>query len=95
VFEEKALIEKSKLNYYIYNSIKDKEPIEWEGIGLYRAVRTEKEINGFIRCHVADGVAMAQFWAWRSKFDEIDEYDAALYLDKCRYAQEFNKGLSF
>ncbi len=36
------LIRKSDLNYYIYNSIKDKNPINWDGIGLYRAVRTEK-----------------------------------------------------
>ncbi len=41
-FEENMLIRKSDLNYYIYNSIKDKNPINWDGIGLYRAVRTEK-----------------------------------------------------
>jgi hypothetical protein len=41
-FEENMLIRKSDLNYYIYNSISDKNPINWDGIGLYRAVRTEK-----------------------------------------------------
>lgn len=56
-----------QLNYAIYSNIK--EPIAWEGIGLYRAVRTVKEINGFKRCHVVDGIAMAKFWAWRSKQD--------------------------
>lgn len=32
------------INYYIYSKIKDKNFIEWDGIGLYRAVRTQKEI---------------------------------------------------
>ena len=66
------LIRKSDLNYYIYSSISDKNPINWDGIGLYRAVRTEKQIQGFIRAHIVDGVAMAKFWAWRSKLDEVD-----------------------
>ena len=95
VFEEKALITKSGINYYIYNSIVSKEPIEWEGIGMYRAVRTEKEMNGFRRCHIVDGVAMAKFWNWRSKQDKIDDYEAAEYLNNLRYKQEHNKGLSF
>ena len=64
----------SGLNYYVYSSIKDKEPITRDGIDLYRAVRTEKEIQGFKRCHIADGFAMAKFWAWRSKQNEVDEY---------------------
>ena len=38
---------------------------------------------------------MAKFWAWRSKLDEVDEYDAAEYLNKQRYQQQLNKGLSF
>lgn len=38
---------------------------------------------------------MAKFWSWRSKKDEIDEYEAALYINKLRYQQEHNKGLSF
>ena len=64
----------SGLNSYVYSSIKDKEPITWDGIDLYRAVRTEKEIQGCKRCHVAVGVAMGQFWAWRSMQNEVDEY---------------------
>lgn len=30
---------------------------------------------------------MAKFWAWRSKLDEVDEYDAALYMNARRYEQ--------
>lgn len=38
---------------------------------------------------------MAKFWGWRSKLDEVDEYEAALYINARRYEQEHNKGLSF
>jgi len=34
---------------------------------------------------VVDGIAMAKFWAWRSKLDEVDEYEAALYVNARRY----------
>lgn len=95
VFDEGSLIQKSGLNLYVYDMIKDKSPIEWEGIGLYRAVRHQKEIDGFRRCHIVDGVAMVKFWAWRSKLDEVDEWAAAEYINARRHEQEFNKGLSF
>lgn len=62
---------------------------------MYRAVRTEKQLNGFRRCHLADGIAMAKFWAWRSKLDDIDQFAAATYLDNLRKQQKDNRGLSF
>lgn len=76
-----------QLNYSIYNSIQNKNPIEWEGIGLYRAVRNDKEISGFKRCHIADALAMAKFWSWRSKREEVDEYEAAMHMDRLRSQQ--------
>lgn len=38
---------------------------------------------------------MAKFWAWRAKKDEIDEFEAATYLDNLRKLQKDNRGLSF
>lgn len=38
---------------------------------------------------------MAKFWAWRSKQDQVDEYQAATYLDNLRKQQKDNRGLSF
>lgn len=38
---------------------------------------------------------MAKFWAWRSKQEQIGEYEAATYLDNLRLQQKDNKGLSF
>jgi Xaa-Pro aminopeptidase len=58
-------------------------------------VRVDKEIEGFRRCHRADGVAMAKFWAWRAKREEVDEYEAACYMDNLRHQQQDNRGTSF
>ena len=44
-----------------------KNPIDWKGIGLYRAKRNEKEREGFRQAHIRDGVAQVRFWSWRSK----------------------------
>ena len=93
VFPQKVLCQQNQLNHHIFSGIK--EPIAWDGIGLYRAVRSDKEINGFRRCHVADAIAMAKFWAWRSKLDSVGEFEAATYLDNLRLKQKDNKGLSF
>lgn len=38
---------------------------------------------------------MAKFWSWRSKLDEVNEFEAANYLDNLRKQQKLNKGLSF
>lgn len=39
-FPDKILCQVSQLNYDIYSKLKT--PIEWGGIGLYRAVRADK-----------------------------------------------------
>jgi Xaa-Pro aminopeptidase len=69
-----TLINKNQLNYNLYNHLKDLNYIEWEGINLYRAIKTDKEIKGIKRCHLADGIAMAKFWAWRAQQHQITEY---------------------
>lgn len=43
-FEEKSLVVKDSVNFFIFEQIKDKKFIEWEGIGLQRAIKTSKEI---------------------------------------------------
>ena len=91
--EAACLANKADVNYHIYRSIS--KPIEWEGIGLYRAVRTAKELDGFRRCHLADAVAMAKFWAWRSELEEVGEYQAAMEMDRLRSEQPLNQGTSF
>jgi Xaa-Pro aminopeptidase len=87
------LYRKKTCNFYIYQSLEN--PIDWDSIGLYRAVRHPKEQEGFRQCHIRDGVAMASFWGWRSKKDSIGEFEAAEEIDNRRFKQRLNKGLSF
>lgn len=61
-----------------------KDPIEWPGIGLLRAVREEKEREGFRQSHIRDGVAMAKFWGWRAEKESVGEYEAAEYINNLR-----------
>jgi hypothetical protein len=37
-----TLINKNQLNYNLFNNLKDLNYIEWEGINLYRAIKTDK-----------------------------------------------------
>lgn len=81
-FPEKTLVQKGEVNYLIYSSLKD--PISWDGIGLYRAKRNQKEIESFRTAHIRDGVAQVRFWSWRSKQEKVGEYAAAQMIDKFR-----------
>lgn len=81
-FPEKTLVEKGEINYLLYSSLKD--PISWSGIGLYRAKRNQKEIDGFRNAHIRDGVAQVRFWSWRSKQDKVGEFAAAQKIDNFR-----------
>ena len=44
---------------------------------------------------MSDGIAQVKFWAWRSKQDGIDEWEAAKYINGLRLKQKHNMGLSF
>lgn len=89
----RLLCEKGNLNYHVYRALED--PIEWQGIGEYRAPRDPKEQEGFRQCHIRDGAAMASFWGWRSKQESVGEYQAAMEMDQRRMKQKHSKGLSF
>lgn len=38
---------------------------------------------------------MVKFWAWRSKQDICNEYEASMRMNKLRSEQEHNRGTSF
>ena len=89
-FPERLLSQKDELNYLTYSKLKD--PVEWKGIGLYRAKRNQKEQDGFRQAHIRDGVAMARFWGWRSQRQSAGEYEAAMVIDKLRCEEENSRG---
>lgn len=62
----RILLDKSKLNYQLYQSIPDTCTIV-EGnspITLMKAIKNQTELAGFRKAMVKDGVALVRFWRW-------------------------------
>ncbi|OBZ85577.1 putative Xaa-Pro aminopeptidase P [Choanephora cucurbitarum] len=64
-----------------------------------KAIKNERELRGMRECHVRDGAAIVQYFAWLEKNlkagQALDEVEAADYLEKCRASQPHYVGLSF
>ena len=72
---EKVLLDKSKVNYAIYNNI----PSDVEKINasnptmLFKAVKNKVELENIRKCHIRDGVAMTKFMYWvKNNVGKID-----------------------
>lgn len=73
--DEKVLLDKSKVNYAIYNNI----PSGVEKINasnptmLFKAIKNEVELENIRKCHIRDGVAMTKFMYWvKNNVGKID-----------------------
>ncbi|KAI0480789.1 putative Xaa-pro aminopeptidase P [Xylariaceae sp. FL0804] len=69
-------------------------------IGDAKAVKNETELEGMRACHVRDGAALIEFFAWLedqliTKKAKVDEVDAADKLESLRAKQTDFVGLSF
>ncbi|KAI0181052.1 aminopeptidase-like protein [Hypoxylon sp. FL1284] len=69
-------------------------------IGDSKAVKNETELKGMRACHIRDGAALIEFFAWLEdqlivKKATIDEVEAADKLEALRAKQEDFVGLSF
>ncbi|KAL4981144.1 hypothetical protein BDW66DRAFT_156236 [Aspergillus desertorum] len=69
-------------------------------IGDAKAVKNEVELAGMRACHIRDGVALIEFFAWLeneliNKKTTLNEVDAADKLEQLRSKQELFAGLSF
>ncbi|KAK8058559.1 metallopeptidase family M24 [Apiospora phragmitis] len=65
-----------------------------------KAVKNEAELEGMRACHVRDGAALIEYFAWLeheliAKKSTLDEVDAADKLEALRKKQEHYIGLSF
>lgn len=68
-------------------------------IGDAKAIKNDNELEGMRQCHIRDGVALIQYFAWlesqlKSGVD-LDEVTAADKLEALRSVQERYVGLSF
>lgn len=69
-------------------------------IGDAKAVKNETEIQGMKACHVRDGAALTEYFAWLeneliNKKSTLDEVDAADKLEQTRAKHDLFAGLSF
>ncbi|XP_055524456.1 xaa-Pro aminopeptidase ApepP [Wyeomyia smithii] len=68
-------------------------------INLMKAVKNEVEVAGMRQCHIRDGVALCQYFAWLERClrenRAVDEISGADQLEKFRSKQENYMGLSF
>ncbi|XP_058127544.1 xaa-Pro aminopeptidase ApepP [Anopheles ziemanni] len=68
-------------------------------INLMKAVKNDTEAAGMIACHIRDGVALCQYFAWLERCirdgTPVDEISGADHLEQLRSRQADYKGLSF
>lgn len=69
-------------------------------IGDAKAVKNDVELEGMRQCHIRDGAALIEFFAWLedqliNKKATLDEVDAADKLEEFRSRQKDFAGLSF
>lgn len=65
-----------------------------------KAIKNETELAGMRACHIRDGAALSEYFAWLenelvNKQSKIDEVDAATKLEQIRSKHENFVGLSF
>ncbi|CAO3620159.1 unnamed protein product [Mucor hiemalis] len=64
-----------------------------------KAIKNERELKGMRDCHIRDGAALVQYFAWLENQllagEQIDEVDGSDYLEKLRASQQDFVGLSF
>ncbi|KAI8366488.1 peptidase M24, structural domain-containing protein [Choanephora cucurbitarum] len=64
-----------------------------------KAIKTKEELDGMRACHLRDGAALVQYFAWLEQKlaagEKLSEVDGADRLEQFRAAQEHFVGLSF
>lgn len=64
-----------------------------------KAIKNERELKGMRDCHIRDGAALVQYFAWLEKEllagTQLDEVQAGDHLEKLRASQQDFVGLSF
>ena len=96
--ESKVLIDTTKSNYAIVNSIQAEIISAPNPEMEMKAVKNPVEVENYRISHIQDGVAVTKFMYWVKKNAgkmPITEYTAQEYLSQLRYERPNNLGLSF
>ena len=92
--DEKVLLDKSKINFAIYNNI----PSNVEKINsinptiLFKAIKNEIELENIRKCHIRDGVAMTKFMYWiKNNVGKIEMDELSIDEKLLSFRQEQDK----
>ncbi|KAF8477396.1 putative Xaa-Pro aminopeptidase P [Kalaharituber pfeilii] len=91
----------SKASWALVNALGgyDRVEITRSPIEDAKAIKNETELNGMRACHIRDGAALIEYFAWLedqlAKGIVLDEVDAADQLEEFRKTKEHFRGLSF
>lgn len=92
----------NKASWALYRALGDDGSVEEirSPVGDAKAIKNETEMNGMRSCHVRDGAALIEFFAWLEnqlieKKNSVDELQAATKLEEIRRKHERFVGLSF
>lgn len=93
------LLDLSAINYNTYKSLGEYEIVN-EALPsvLYKACKTETEINNIRKAMIKDGVALTHAFYWLEQklvHSPVSEYDFAMKIAECRSTQEYYFGESF
>lgn len=96
--EDSVVVDQDEINFGLIQKIK--KPVNVPNvIARIKAVKSEREIRGFVESHQRDAVAMVKYFCWLEKAlkagEKLNEWTAASRLDQLRAEQPLNKGLSF
>lgn len=92
----------NKASWALYQSLGGESKVEEarSPVNDEKAVKNETELRGMAKCHIRDGAALIEYFAWLEeqlvvKGSKIDEVEAADKLEELRSQKQNFVGLSF
>lgn len=100
--EKKKFLTSNRASWALNKALGGEERVDEvrSPIGDAKAIKTEVELEGMRQCHIRDGAALSEYFAWLedqliNKGATLDEVDGADKLESIRAKQDLFQGLSF
>ncbi|KAF2637659.1 putative Xaa-Pro aminopeptidase P [Massarina eburnea CBS 473.64] len=100
--EKKKFLTSTRASWALHKALGGEDRVDEvrSPIGDAKAIKNEVELEGMRQCHIRDGAALSEYFAWLedqliNKGATLDEVDGADKLETIRAKQHLFKGLSF
>jgi Xaa-Pro aminopeptidase len=100
--EKKKFLTSNRASWALNKALGGEERVDEvrSPIGDAKAVKNDVELEGMRQCHIRDGAALSEYFAWLedqliNKGTTLDEVDGADKLESIRAKKDLFKGLSF